>query len=86
MNADTVGKSGEMTLTQMKIGQKARVTRILGEGNCAARLESLGIRPGMMIQKCGAHFWKGPVTVTVGKSKMAVGHGMAGRILVSEVS
>jgi len=82
MNADTDRKGMELPLTQMKIGQKGRVTRILGEGNCAARLESLGIRPGMTITKSGAHFWKGPVTVTAGKSKMAVGHGMAGRIMV----
>jgi len=46
------------------------------------RLEALGIRPGKKITKISAHFWRGPVTVIVDKTKIAIGHGMAQKIVV----
>ena len=72
----------QMYLTQLKTGQAGVVKEITGGHGAARRLESLGIRPGKKITKISSHFWRGPVTVMVDKMKVAIGHGMAEKILV----
>ena len=72
----------EMYLTQLKTRQTAVVKEILGGCGVARRLESLGIRPGKKITKISSHFWRGPITVLVDKTKVAIGHGMAQKIMV----
>ena len=46
------------------------------------RLEALGIRPGKRITKVSSMFMRGPVTLQIDHYQVAIGHGMAGRILV----
>ena len=46
------------------------------------RLHSLGIRPGKRITKVSAMFMRGPVTIQVDRAQIAIGFGMAGRIVV----
>jgi ferrous iron transport protein A len=75
----------EIYLTQLKAKQTAVVKEIIGGYGVSRRLESLGIRPGKRITMISSHFWRGPVTVIIDKSKVAIGHGMAQKILV-EVS
>ncbi len=48
----------------------------------ALRLSSLGLRPGMWLTKISAFALKGPVTVKVGQTTLALGHGMAEKIFV----
>lgn len=72
----------QMYLTQMEVGQKGTVIEIAGGYHVTRRLEALGIRAGKTIVKAGAHFWRGPVTVRVGGSIIAIGFGMAGKVLV----
>ncbi len=77
---------GLMHLTKIKADQKAIVREILGGHGVSRRLEALGIRPGKEITKISSHFWHGPVTVLVGKAKVAIGHGMAEKIMVEVVN
>lgn len=72
----------EKYLTQLKANETATVKEIQGGCGISGRLESLGVRPGKRITKISSHFWGGPVTVIVGKTKIAIGHGMAKRIVV----
>ncbi|RKY42754.1 MAG: ferrous iron transport protein A [Candidatus Makaraimicrobium thalassicum] len=72
----------EMYLTQLNTKQTAVVKEIVGGYGVSRRLESMGIRPGKRITKISSHFWGGPVTVLVDKMKIAVGHGMAQKIVV----
>ncbi len=72
----------EMYLIQLKAKQTAIVKEIVGGYGVIHRLEALGIRPGKKITKISAHFWRGPVTVIVDKTKIAIGHGMAQKIVV----
>ena len=72
----------EMFLTRMKVGQKGTVVQIVGGRGISLRLYALGIRPGQQIVKMSAHFWRGPVTVGIGRARIALGFGMASRILV----
>jgi ferrous iron transport protein A len=46
------------------------------------RLHSLGIRPGRRVTKVSGMFMRGPVTLQVGRAQVAIGYGMAGKILV----
>ena len=71
-----------MYLTELKAKQTATVKDILGGEGVQNRLAALGIRPGKKITMISAHFWRGPVTVMVDKAKVAIGHGMAQKIVV----
>ncbi|MGD2279323.1 MAG: FeoA family protein [Candidatus Omnitrophota bacterium] len=72
----------EKLLTQMKPEETGVVKEILGGYNVQHRLGSMGLRPGKKVTMISSHFWCGPVTVLVDKSKMAIGHGMAQKIVV----
>ncbi len=69
-------------LTQMKVKESGIVVSLNGGYNFILRLHNLGIRPGKKITKVGANFWRGPITVQVDKTNLALGFGMAGKIMV----
>jgi len=69
-------------LNELKPETEATVLSIEGGHAAGRRLESLGIRPGVRIKKISKHFWQGPVTVLVKKTKIAIGHGMAEKVIV----
>jgi len=72
----------QISLTHLKRGQSGRVIQIMGGFGMTRRLSALGIRPGKRITKVSAMFMRGPVTVRVGHSEIAIGFGMASRIIV----
>jgi ferrous iron transport protein A len=69
-------------LTQLKIGQVGRLVEIQGGFGLIRRLESMGIRRGKEITKISAHFWRGPQIVKVDNLQVAIGFGMARKILI----
>ena len=69
-------------LTKLKSGQRGKVVEIQGGAGLIRQLESMGIRSGKRITKISAQFWRGPQIVSVDNSQVAIGFGMAGRILV----
>ena len=71
-------------LTRLKAGQSAEVVSIEGGIGVRQRLQNLGIMPGKKITKVNAHFWRGPVTVRVGRSNIALGFGMASKVMVEQ--
>lgn len=68
--------------TQMASGQSGVVVDIEGGRGFVGRLEALGIRPGKKIRKVSAAFMRGPLIVQVDRCEIAIGFGMARRILV----
>ena len=74
-----------ITVRQMSAGQSGKVVHVMGGVGLANRLNSLGIRPGKRITKVGSMFMRGPVTIQVDRAQVAIGHGMAGRIVVEVV-
>jgi Fe2+ transport system protein FeoA len=44
----------------------------------------MGILPGKRIIKVSSMFMRGPVTVQVDRVQVAIGFGMAGKVLVEE--
>ena len=69
-------------LTKMKSGESGTVASLEGGGHFRQRVQNLGIRPGKTITKVSGHFWCGPITVQIGGSNVALGHGMAQKVMV----
>jgi|LSQX01.3.fsa_nt_gb ferrous iron transport protein A len=74
-----------LTLNQLNDDSKAVVMNINGGSNLVKKLNALGIREGVVLTKESQSFLRGPVTVKIGQSKIAVGYGMAEKILVKLV-
>jgi len=72
----------EITVARMKNGQHGTVLRIEGGHSLIDRLNALGVRPGKKITRIGAMIMRGPVTVKVGSCQVAMGFGMAGKVVV----
>jgi len=72
----------QITLTQMRSRQSGTVAQIQGGHGLINRLNSLGIRPGKRITKVSSMIMRGPVTIEVDRAQVAIGFGMAGRIIV----
>ena len=70
------------TLVRMNTGQTGKVAAIRGGRGLVIRLESLGIRPGVKIEKVSGQFMRGPIIVKVGTTQVAIGFGMAHRVIV----
>ena len=75
----------KFTLANMKNGQSGTVIEINGGSGMISRLEALGVRIGVRIIKKSGLFMKGPVIVDVGNTQVAIGYGMASKILVEVV-
>jgi ferrous iron transport protein A len=72
----------QLTLASMGIGQTGIVVRVLGGHGLIRRLDALGIRPGKKVTKISSVLFHGPVTLKVDSAQVAVGFGMARKIIV----
>ncbi len=73
-----------MPLTKLRAGEKGIVLEIIGGRGVANRLGSLGIIPGKTITKISAMMMNGPVVIQVGSTQLAIGYGMAGKVIVQK--
>jgi ferrous iron transport protein A len=69
-------------LTQLEEGESGVVVEIQGGFGLTRRLESLGIRVGKKVTKVSSQFMRGPITVRIDNYQVALGFGMARKILV----
>ena len=74
--------SNLITLTKMRSGYSGMVADIQGRFGLIARLNALGIMPGKRITKISSMMGQGPVTIEVDRVQVAIGFGMANRIIV----
>ena len=70
-----------VTAAQMAPGQSGVVMRVEGGNRLLGRLEALGIRPGKRIRKVSSAFMRGPSVIEVDGCAIAIGFGMASRIV-----
>jgi ferrous iron transport protein A len=71
-----------VTAAQMVVGQVGAVESIDGGHLMRSRLAALGFRPGKRVHKVRTSFMRGPSVFEVDGSSIAVGFGMASRILI----
>ncbi len=74
-----------LTLNQVDRNKPVEVTGFLGGHGVKQKLNALGIRKGKDLTKLNDSFIGGPVTVEVDNAKIAIGRGMADKILVKVV-
>ena len=72
-------------LTQLKEGNSGLVVEIQGGSGLHHRLESLGIRTGKRVTKVSSQLMRGPITLRVDTSQVALGYGMARKIIVKVI-
>ena len=72
----------EIDLTQLKPGKHGTVIRVEGGYGATRRIHSMGIREGKKVTKMSSHFWGGPQVIRVGHSRVAMGFGMARKVIV----
>ena len=72
----------QITIAEMDAGQKGKITQIVGGHGLVRRLSSMGIRPGKRVTKVSSMLMRGPATIQVDSTQLAIGFGMAKKILV----
>ncbi len=70
------------SLADMKPGQKGIVVEVLGGHGMVRRLDALGLRLCKRIRKVSSMLMRGPIVVEVDGFQVAIGYGMASRIMV----
>jgi len=76
----------QISLDQMRPGQSGLLLGIDGGPGMARRLSTLGIIPGKKITKISSQLMRGPVMIEVDRTRVALGYGMAKRILVQMIN
>ncbi len=71
-----------MSLVEMLPGQEGTVIAIDGGQGVVNRLWVMGIFPGRKITKLSSLPAQGPVVIKVGNQELALGRGMAQRVIV----
>ena len=66
----------------MRAKQKGKIIEIVGGHDLQNRTMSMGIYVGREIRKLSHFAMRGPVTIKVGRSVIALGHGMASKVFV----
>lgn len=69
------------SLIEMK-EEKGKVIEIQGGTGLIKKLDNLGIRIGVEIVKVSSQLARGPVIIQIGNTQVAIGYGMAKRIMV----
>lgn len=71
-------------LTQLETGETGIVKEIHGSQGVIKRLNALGIIPGIKIAKLSSMILQGPVVIRLKNTELALGFGMANKILVQK--
>ena len=69
-------------VASMAPAQKGVVVGIQGGCGATQRLDAMGIRPGVALTKLAGHPFGGPIVVRAGTARIALGFGMAKKIIV----
>ncbi len=70
----------------MRPGQTGTVVDLAGGRGMVRRMQAMGIRPGVPITRLSGQPFRGPVSLQVGATQVAVGYGLARRIMVEVAS
>ncbi|MDP8215194.1 MAG: FeoA family protein [Candidatus Euphemobacter frigidus] len=71
-----------ISLAELGAGRSCRIMEPASGRGLTRRLEEMGIRAGKRAVKISGMPLRGPVVVQVGGTRIALGHGMARKIMV----
>jgi Fe2+ transport system protein FeoA len=72
----------KISLVQLKANLRGKVIEILGGTNLQDRLMNMGVYKGKEITKLSHIGLRGPVVIKAGRSILALGHGVAVKVIV----
>ena len=72
----------KISLVQIKTNRKCRIVEILGGLNLQNRLMNMSVHKGRELVKLSHIGLRGPVVIKAGRSILALGHGVAAKIIV----
>ena len=75
----------ETTLDRLRPGDQVRVVEIVGGRGLQRRLAHMGIYPGDIITILQAGIFRGPLLIEVRGFQIALGRGVAHRVLVTPI-
>ncbi len=71
-----------ISLLSLKADHKGKVLEISGGGNLQNKLMNMGVYKGREVIKVSHIGLRGPVVIKTGRSILALGHGIAAKIIV----
>lgn len=77
-----MSKNKIVNLAKLEVGQKGRVKKFTSGPGLTRRMEEMGIRVDKEIIKVSGMPLRGPVVVQIGGTRIALGHGMAIKVMV----
>lgn len=73
-----------ISLVEMSPGEIGSVVGMQGGHGMIRNMEGMGIRIGSKIKIVSQQFMRGPVVISCGNTQVAIGFGMARRIMVEK--
>ncbi len=79
----TTDRSPRQPLSGVRPGGRATIVALAGGGGLQSRLISMGLKVGADVRviRGGTGTW-GPILIALGQARLAIGRGMADRIMV----
>lgn len=75
----------KMRLTELKRGEKARISRLEGGSGFQMNLETMGVREGKVVEVLAKHPAGGPIVIRINNLTVTIGRGMAMKIMVGRI-
>jgi len=72
----------KISLIHLKENHKGRVIEILGGANLRDKLMNMGVYEGREVAKLSHIGLRGPVVIKTGRSILALGHGIAAKVML----
>lgn len=72
----------KISLIQVKANRKVKVVEVVGGTNLEKKLMNMGLYIGKEVTKLSHIGLRGPVVIKVGRSILALGHGVAAKVMV----
>ena len=72
----------KISLIHIKANRKGRVVEISGGGNLQSKLMNMGVYKGKEVTKLSHIGLRGPVVIKAGRTILALGHGVAAKIII----
>jgi len=74
----------KISLAQIRGNRKGKVIEILGGINLQSKLMNMGVYKGKEVTKLSHIGLQGPVVIKVGRSILALGHGIAAKVILEQ--
>ena len=72
----------KISLIHIKANHKGRIVEISGGGNLQDKLANMGVYKGKEVTKLSHIGLRGPVVIKAGRTILALGHGVAAKVIV----